>query len=176
MPENDNIHFRSDRPDWETPKDIFDALDAEFGPFTLDAAASSTTAKCLTFFTEAQDGLAQDWGVNRTWVNPPYGRRLGLWVEKAINASAAGATVVMLVPARPETVWFREAFEHASDVRFHSGRITFVGAPNPAPFPSVAFVFRPTPTWSRTERVTYTLPTRHGSRSDWYAVKTKVPS
>jgi len=46
----------------------------------------------------------------------------------------------MLIPARTDTLWFREAFEHVqnvSDVQFLSGRITFEGASNPASLPVV---------------------------------------
>jgi site-specific DNA-methyltransferase (adenine-specific) len=36
--------------------------------------------------------------------NPPYGREIGRWVEKAYESSLAGALVVCLLPARTDTV------------------------------------------------------------------------
>ena len=38
--------------------------------------------------------------------------------------------------------WFRYAAK-ASEVRFPKGRVTFVGAEHPAPFPVAVVVFRP---------------------------------
>lgn len=46
---------------WATPQDFFDSLDAEFS-FTLDPCANAENHKCERYFTEAEDGLAQDWG------------------------------------------------------------------------------------------------------------------
>ena len=46
---------------WETPQELFNALDREFH-FTLDAAATAKNAKCSNFFTVARDGLKQNWG------------------------------------------------------------------------------------------------------------------
>jgi phage N-6-adenine-methyltransferase len=130
-------------PEWETPQALFDRLDAEFGPFTLDVCASATNAKCERYYTRADDGLAQPWdGV--CWMNPPYGRDLGRWISRAYYAAQAGATVVCLVPARTDTAWWRE-FAHLGEVEFLRGRVRFKGAndsPSAAPFPSCVIVFR----------------------------------
>ena len=56
-----NVLFSSDKKNWETPQKFFDALNEEFH-FTLDAAASHENHKCENYYTEEQDGLAQDWG------------------------------------------------------------------------------------------------------------------
>lgn len=45
------VAYSSQRHDWETPQDFFDALNEEFG-FDLDAAASDNNAKCREFFDE----------------------------------------------------------------------------------------------------------------------------
>jgi phage N-6-adenine-methyltransferase len=130
-----DLHFSSDRLDWETPQDLFDDLDAEFG-FTLDVCATDMTAKCERYFTPADDGLAQEWeGV--CWMNPPYGKEIVRWVEKAANC---GATVVCLVPARVDTAWWWDHCRHG-DVRFLKGRLRFDGASAGAPFPSAVVVF-----------------------------------
>lgn len=49
------------KDDWETPKDLFDELDAEFH-FTLDPCCTHESAKCKKHYTLEDDGLAQDWG------------------------------------------------------------------------------------------------------------------
>lgn len=53
--------FSSKTDDWETPKSLFDKLDATFH-FDIDVCASKENAKCAKYFTREQDGLKQDWG------------------------------------------------------------------------------------------------------------------
>ena len=130
----------SDRGDWETPQDFFDALDAEFG-FTLDAAASPLNAKCARYWTEEDDALIQRWeGV--VWCNPPYGRVVGDFVKKGFEEAQKGATVVMLLPARTDTRWWHDWVMRAAEIRLVRGRLRFVGAKSSAPFPSAVAVFR----------------------------------
>ena len=87
---NTEAMFSSKTDLWATPKDFFDRLDAEFG-FTLDACALPENAKCKTYYTPEQDGLAQPWeGV--VWCNPPYGRQIGQWVKKAHDTATRGGS------------------------------------------------------------------------------------
>src|SRR5262249_36009345 len=105
------LHFSSRTCEWSTPADLFAALAAEFGPFDLDVRASPENAKCQIYFTRAQDGLRQIW-TGRVWCNPPYGRAIGLWMQKALEASQTTADlVVCLVPARVDTRWWRDYAE-----------------------------------------------------------------
>ncbi len=122
---------------WETPQWLFDELNEEFG-FTVDVCATKDNAKCKRFFSPEEDGLKQEWtGV--CWCNPPYGKEIGKWVEKANKSSA---TVVMLVPARTDTKWFHEWVYHKAELRFVKGRVKFGDSKNPAPFPSMIPVYR----------------------------------
>jgi len=73
--------------------------------------------------------------------NPPYGRELGKWVEKAYNESRKGACVVMLIPARTDTRWFHDFILGRAEIRFLRGRLKFGGSKNSAPFPSMVVVF-----------------------------------
>lgn len=125
--------------DWETPPEVFARLDGEFH-FTLDVCATRQNAKCPRYFTRKKNGLAQSWGTETCWMNPPYGREIGKWMAKAKAAARGGATVVCLVPARTDTRWWHE---NVSEVRFMRGRIRFVGAASSAPFPSAIVIFRP---------------------------------
>ena len=61
---NTEVMFSSDKSCWETPRALFEQLDAEFH-FTLDAAASDENHKCGRYFTEKEDGLRQNWGARR---------------------------------------------------------------------------------------------------------------
>ena len=126
---------------WETPQDFFDMLNEEFH-FTLDACAIPENAKCPIYYSPEQDGLSQPWdGV--VWCNPPYGRQIGRWVEKAaLAALVGGSTVVMLLPARTDTAWFHNWIYGRAEIRFIKGRLKFGGSHNAAPFPSMVVIFK----------------------------------
>lgn len=127
----------SNTAEWSTPDDLFELLNDEFS-FDLDVCATPGNAKCPLYFTEADDGLAQEWrGV--CWMNPPYGRVIGDWMAKAHAAADAGATVVCLVPARTDTDWFWQHARHG-EIRFLHGRLKF-GDATSAPFPSCVVIF-----------------------------------
>jgi phage N-6-adenine-methyltransferase len=127
--------------EWATPQFLFDALDAEFG-FEIDVCARADNAKCRTFFSPDDDGLSRDWGDAVCWMNPPYGRAISRWMQKAYEAAKNGATVVCLVPARTDTDWWHR-FAQRGEVRLLRGRVKFGGATNSAPFPSAIVIFRP---------------------------------
>lgn len=144
--------FTSSREDWGTPRAFFNKLDAEFH-FTLDAAASAENHKCADYFSKEKDAFIgkwesdRDWGNGTVWCNPPYGRDIARWIKKAHGAALQGATVVMLLPSRTDTKWFHELLYGVKwvEIRFIKGRLTFEGAPAPAPFPSMLAIFRPYP-------------------------------
>jgi site-specific DNA-methyltransferase (adenine-specific) len=136
------VYHQSKSLDWETPWSVFHEYDAEFH-FTLDVCATAETTKCTRYFSPDEDGLVQDWGDEICWMNPPYGRAMGLWMEKAYRSALAGATVVCLVPSRTGTTWWHAWVLEKAEIRPRQGRITFVGAPDPAGFDSVAVIYRP---------------------------------
>ncbi len=87
-----------------------------------------------------EDGLSTlfvPWHGKRAFVNPPYGRQIRRWIERAHEAEVA----VFLLPARTDVWWFHYCLEHASEIRFVRGRLKFGGAENSAPFPSVIIIF-----------------------------------
>lgn len=55
-----NGRYNGNGRHWATPPEVFDPLHREFD-FTLDPCCTPETAKASTYFTEAEDGLAQDW-------------------------------------------------------------------------------------------------------------------
>lgn len=131
--------FSSNTDLWATPQNFFDELNKEFG-FELDVCAISENAKCSKYFTPEMDGLKQDWeGV--CWMNPPYGRGIGKWIEKAYNESLKhGSTVVCLIPSRTDTKWWHNYCMNG-EIRFVKGRLYFGDGKGRAPFPSVVVIF-----------------------------------
>ena len=134
-----DVHWMSKRHDWETPQWLFDILDAEFG-FTLDPCATPQNAKCKKFFTPEVDGLKQSWAGEVVFMNPPYGKEIGLWVKKAYEEKEA--MVVCLIPARTDTHWWHKYVMKADEIRFIKGRLKFGEAQYNAPFPSAIVVFK----------------------------------
>lgn len=140
------IHFSSKSDEWETPQSFFDKLNAEFG-FTLDAAACPRNAKCREFFSQGNDALGQSWKTGgAVWCNPPYSRgSQKRFVQKARQESLGGQTVVLLIPARPDTAVWHDVIFPFAEVRFVRGRIKFSGHKNAAPFPCAVVIFRGKP-------------------------------
>jgi len=66
------------------------------------------------------------------------------FIQHAAQAAHAGTAqvVVCLLPARTDTAWFHDWVMRAAEVRLIRGRLSFVGAPSAAPFPSMVVVFR----------------------------------
>lgn len=141
---NTALHFSSKRMDWETPWDLFRELDAEFR-FRLDVCAEDHNHKVERYFSPEENGLLNSWHTHgAAWMNPPYGRAIGLWTSKAADEARGGATVVGLLPARTDTAWWhRDVIGSGAEVRFLRGRVRFEGAKHAAPFPSAIVVWRP---------------------------------
>jgi phage N-6-adenine-methyltransferase len=102
---NTEVMFSSATVNWSTPQKFFDQYNQKYH-FTLDVCALPENAKCSVYFTPDDDGLKQTWeGV--VWMNPPYGREIPKWIEKAFQeANCTKTTVVSLLPARVDTRWF----------------------------------------------------------------------
>ena len=125
--------FSAQTGKWATPQDLYAKLDAEFG-FTLDPCPMDDAERIME-----HDGLARLWDGERVFCNPPYGRNVWRWLDKAREADVA----VFLLPSRTDTAWFHDYALGADEVRFVRGRLRFGGA-GPAPFPSVILVYRRT--------------------------------
>ena len=134
---NKDLMFSSNSELWETPQELFDRQN-EIYRFETDVCALPENAKCNNFYTPEMDGLKQEWK-GSCWCNPPYGRQIGKWVEKAATSAA---TVVMLLPARTDTKWFHDYCLPYGKVEFLKGRLKFSNSKNPAPFPSMIVVFK----------------------------------
>jgi phage N-6-adenine-methyltransferase len=135
---------------WETPRELLTALYGVFGGrFDLDPCSprkKNPPVRAQVHFTAEDDGLSRPWfGV--VFVNPPYGRTLGRWIEKARHEVESGhaRTVVALIPARTDTkAWHRDVAKRAT-VYFLRGRLRFSGSRAGAPFPSALVIWGAAP-------------------------------
>lgn len=133
---------------WGTPQDVFGVLEARFGGFDLDAAATRDNAKCDLYLDEAIDALNTSWlrpdyvrekgegaetwtsvpveDMRTVFLNPPWGRGIDRWLKKAYEESRKGVTVCCLLPSCTDTKYWRDYVWKAAEVRFVTGRIKFL--------------------------------------------------
>lgn len=140
---SDSVHASSKSNEWSTPQTLFDELNKEFD-FTLDPCCTKENAKCNKFYTKEDDGLSKSWQGERVFMNPPYGREVGKWVEKAANEAVFGKCLVVgLIAARTDTKYFHKYIYPYAQLRFIEGRVKFLlngeerGSPG---FPSLIFI------------------------------------
>lgn len=118
---NIKLYFRNEKTTdtWLTPLYLIEAL----GIFDLDPCGypGHPTANSLILKMFGSDGLSERWR-GRVWLNPPYGKECGLWMDKMVKHGRGTA----LVFARIETRWFQKTIKHASAILFPAGRISFI--------------------------------------------------
>jgi phage N-6-adenine-methyltransferase len=139
--------------DWETPKELLERLYSVFGTFDLDPCSPTSNSriapvKAKVHYTEDDDGLSLPW-FGHVFCNPPYGRALCHWVNKADEESRCGntQTIVMLIPARTDTKFWHQSIVGKAAILFLKGRLKFGNAEQVAPFPSCLVV------WGGSEQV-----------------------
>lgn len=107
------------KDEWLTPPEILRAL----GKFDLDPCAPIRRPwdTATHHYTVEDNGLEQPWH-GRVWLNPPYGRETGVWLNRLADHGEGTA----LIFARTETdMFFREVWEKASALLFLRGRLHF---------------------------------------------------
>ena len=135
------LMFSSKTDNWATPQDFFDKLDTIYD-FTLDPCDSHTNHKCDKYFTIDDNGLEQTWAGETVFMNPPYGRVIKHWLQKAyLESLNEDTTVVCLIPSRTDTRYWHDYCMKAEKIYFIKGRLKFGNNDNAAPFPSCVVVF-----------------------------------
>ncbi len=133
------VLMSSQSNEWYTTQDIIDTVIDVMGGIDLDPCSNSHTNPSVPashHFTKEDDGLAQKW-FGRVYMNPPYGRAIPDWIGKLVEEYQAGRVqqAVALVPARPDTAWFRMMRDCIRCFMF--GRVRFNDHENSAPFPTM---------------------------------------
>ena len=147
------VHYSSKSNEWETPEILFNKLNDEYN-FTLDPCCTKDNAKCEKYYSIEDDGITKSWKGEVVFMNPPYGRVIGKWIEKAYSESVDnGVTVVCLIPSRTDTIWWHN-YCMKGRITFLKGRLKFINRAlpswnaegkykvSPAPFPSAIVIFK----------------------------------
>lgn len=106
---------------WFTPKNIISKL----GYFDLDPCTQSYRPFDIAKHNYCEDkginGLREKWR-GRVFLNPPYGKKIYLWLRK-FNRHKNG---IALVFARTETIWAQEIMKRCEGILFIKGRLSFL--------------------------------------------------
>lgn len=120
--------FESARHNHETPRNLFNKLDAMYH-FDWDLAASPDNSLCFQYYTEQDNALIQDWSGKRGFINPPFGDgRYGLhkWVRKAYEEGSKPDTLIAIImPARTNTNYWHNFCMISDTVYFIHGKPKF---------------------------------------------------
>jgi hypothetical protein len=113
--------------EWFTPKYIIDALGSfDLDPCTIQDRPWDTAA---SYYTKEDDGLSKLWE-GRVWLNPPYGKETGRWLERL----ALHGNGIALIFCRTETkMWFDHVWNDANGILFLQGRLFFCRPDGSAP-------------------------------------------
>lgn len=129
---SDAITESSERQDWRTPAEVLDPVRRFFGgvigldPCGGEGSIVGAAQEYTGIDGNGLDGLIEPWSENGpAFVNPPYGREIGAWAEKCRREAAFGVEIVLLVPARTGTEWWRRSILPSDAICFWNGRIKF---------------------------------------------------
>ena len=126
--------FSSKSVEWRTPDWVVDLVHAEFS-LQLDACATSENTQIEHYISPEQDALEVEWVEcmpsdrpgQSVWMNPPWGRGIGRFVQRAYDQSQKHRLVVVcLLPASTDTRWWADYVMRATQVRLIRGRLHFI--------------------------------------------------
>lgn len=114
------ILFSKKSDNWGTPKFLIDFFKPTFDPCPLNSK---------------KDGLKINWH-GRILLNPPFSKQKD-FVIKAISEIKNCDYLVLLLPARTDTILFHQYLYGKYRIEFLLGRLKFSNSNNSAPFPSM---------------------------------------
>lgn len=107
--------------EWYTPKWVFDELGISFDLDPASPVSFDTAVPAKAKYTVDDNGLLMPWFGN-VWLNPPYGKDTGRWMDRLIEHG----TGIAMVFSRTDSQWFQRAMKSANGILFLAGRVKFV--------------------------------------------------
>lgn len=125
----DSIDSSLDSDEWYTPIELIEAARAVMDGISLDPASSHEAQKVVNatvYYTQDEDGLAQEWLGRGVWLNPPYSAPRP-WVEKLIESLEAGSieSAILLVNTANSPLWARPLWHGPYTVCLLDKRVRF---------------------------------------------------
>lgn len=136
------ILFSSEKEDWETPKELFKKLNEKYN-FNVDLCANDKNNLCEEYYTKENSCFKNKEKLKdkRIYCNPPYGRKIKHFIKYCYEIKDQNEIIVMLIPARTDTIWFHNYIYKKSEIIFIKGRLRFSNSKNTAPFPSMIVIY-----------------------------------
>lgn len=121
--------------EWYTQPKYIEAAKEVMGSIELDPAScaeANAIVQAERYFTEQDNGLAQEWQAETVWLNPPYARTktyqsgIRAWVEKALRAYDAGTIqqAILLVTTEMNAQWIQPLYQFS--ICFPNHRVKFI--------------------------------------------------
>jgi DNA N-6-adenine-methyltransferase (Dam) len=113
-----------------TPRKYLEAAREVLGGIDLDPASCADANEivgAVRYYTVKDSGLDHSWG-GRVWLNPPYGKRAGLFVAKFVeefDAQHSTAGIILANAHCTDTDWFQPLWDGV--LCFTDHRINFYG-------------------------------------------------
>lgn len=122
MPRPARLESKDDK--WKTPLDLAEDVRHLFGgSIGLDPCCSENNLRAEEFYLPEHDGLSRTW-LDRTWCNPPYGRDIPKWLNKAAKESLNGHRIGLLLSvSRSEQDYFQEMITYSSAITLLKGKL-----------------------------------------------------
>jgi phage N-6-adenine-methyltransferase len=162
----------SKRDLWETPQQLVDQVaDILKVHIALDPCCTEKNRKCWNGCFKKQDGLKLDWlsscnaitgfSNKAVWVNPPFSE-LHKWIDKVIEESNKGLTIVLVHPDTPDTAWYQKIEKNCLMQLVPTSRINYIDpeieeVKSGVNFPSCISVFNGFPVTGQPTRVRFKL-------------------
>ena len=144
------IHAANPSDQWFTPLHLRELAQRVLRRIDLDPATSAENPlQAVRWFTAADDALSRPWrtlleapGPDQDftiWLNPPYGRGIGAWMQRVhdLTELMPSTRVLVLVPSRPGARWYASSSQHAQLLCELHGRVRFE-RPDGSPAPDEA--------------------------------------
>ena len=116
----DEIPLAKTSDDYYTPKWVFDALGLQFDIDVASPVGGISWIPAKRYFTQYDDGLAQDWAGKRVWMNPPYSKPAP-WIDKWLK-NGNGFCLVQI----SKSGWFNELWQQSEAIALMPVNMKFI--------------------------------------------------